>query len=163
MNKSGGPRLIIVCGLPGSGKTTHSKLLERNLGAVRFCPDEWMDALALDVWDEDRRGRIEALQWRLGQELLRLGQTVIIEWGTWGRSERDLLRVGARSLGALVELHYLTATADVIYERISRRAMENPPVTREQVDGWVKLFEVPTPVEMALFDMPVSLAGPGAT
>jgi AAA domain len=33
-------RLIIVCGLPGSGKTTHARQLERRLRAVRFCPDE---------------------------------------------------------------------------------------------------------------------------
>jgi len=94
-----GPRLIIVCGLPGAGKTTHAKLLESRFGAIRFSPDEWMDALSLDLYDEDRRGKIEALQWKLGQELLTHGLVVIIEWGTWARSERDTLRLGARAAG----------------------------------------------------------------
>jgi len=44
-----GARLIIVCGLPGSGKTTHAKQLQAKLGAICFSADEWMDALSLDL------------------------------------------------------------------------------------------------------------------
>ena len=150
-----GPRLIIVCGLPGSGKTTLAKELEGRLRAIRFSPDEWMDALSLDVYDEERRGKIEALQWKFDQELLALGLTVIIEWGTWGRSERDTLRLGARALGAAVELHYLAAPADVLFDRIQRRRLENPPIERDALSRWFEMFQVPTPEEMALFDKPL--------
>jgi hypothetical protein len=51
-------KLIVVCGLPGSGKTTHACQLEAKLRAVRFCPDEWVDALKFDLWDETARERI---------------------------------------------------------------------------------------------------------
>ena len=156
MGRSGtGARLIIVCGLPGSGKTTLAKTLEGRLHAVRFAPDEWMNALSLNLYDEDRRGKIEALQWRFAQELLALGLTVIIEWGTWGRSERDTLRLGARALGAAVELHYLDAPADVLFERIQRRGSENPPIERGALSRWLETFQKPTPEEMALFDEPL--------
>jgi predicted kinase len=150
-----GPRLIIVCGLPGSGKTTLAKVFESRLRAVRFSPDDWLDALSLDLYDEDRRGKIEALQWKFSQELLTLGLTVIIEWGTWGRSERDALRLGARALGAAVELHCLAASTDVIFDRIQRRGRENPPIERDAVSRWFEMFQVPTPEEMALFDKPL--------
>jgi predicted kinase len=147
--------LIILCGLPGSGKTTFARLLESRLRAIRFSPDEWMRALSLDLYDEERRGRIEAVQWKLAQELLAHGVTVIIEWGTWGRSERDALRLRARELGAAVELHYLHASMDVLLERIQRRGMESPPIEPDALSRWSKIFQPPTLEEMALFDEPL--------
>jgi predicted kinase len=153
-------RLIIVCGLPGSGKTTHAKQLEARLRAVRLCPDEWMDALSLDLWDESMREKIEGLQWQLGQQLLILGLIVIIEWGTWGRSERDVLRLRARDLGVSVELHYLSAPVEVLIDRVQRRRMENPPIKREQLLQWANAFQAPTAAEQALFDKDVTLEAP---
>jgi predicted kinase len=147
-----GTRLIILCGLPGSGKTTHAKELEGRLRAVRLNADEWMDVLQVNLWDEEMRARIEALQWQLARELLVLGQTVIIEWGTWARSERDALRTGARELGAAVELHFLDVHVDVLFQRIRKRNMELPPIEREDLMKWSEMFQRPTADEMALFD-----------
>ena len=35
------PVLTLLVGLPGAGKTTLAKKLERETGAIRFTPDEW--------------------------------------------------------------------------------------------------------------------------
>ena len=112
-----------------------------------------METLSLDLYDEERRAKIEALQWNLSQDLLAQGLTVIIEWGTWGRSERDTLRLGARAFGAVVELHYLSAPVDVLFERIQRRGMENPPLAREDLQRYSEIFQSPTAEEAALFDV----------
>ena len=149
---SNAARLILVCGLPGAGKTTHAKALERQLHAVRFSPDEWMSALAVDIYDEAARSKIEQLQWSLCERLLTLGLSVIVEWGTWAQSERNTLRQRARELGAAVELHYLFAPEDVLFERIRRRGVESPPIDREDLSRWCKQFEVPSREENALYD-----------
>lgn len=119
---------------------------------MRLSADDWMTALSINLHDEAARSRLEALQWLFGQQLLSKNLTVIIEWGSWGRTERDTLREGARNLGATVELHYLSASVDVLFERIRHRAMEDPPITREMVEQWAMTIEVPTLHELQLFD-----------
>ena len=146
------PKLVIVCGLPGSGKTTHSRSVASELAAIRFSPDEWMDSLDLNLWDADSRELVEKLQWDLAKELLQIGQSVVIEWGTWARAERDALRDQGRSLGALVELHFLDEDIDVLWRRIESRGAESPPITRADLEDWVEAFEVPDEDEMGLFD-----------
>jgi predicted kinase len=148
-------RLIIVCGLPGSGKTTLARRLEAGIGAVRLCADDWINALAVNLWNEDVRSRIEALQWVMAQRLLELGNIVILEWGAWSRNERDMLRERARELGAAVELHYLRASPETLFRRIEQRALEDPPVTREHISRWFEDFEAPTEAERALYDNPL--------
>ncbi len=98
---------------------------------------------------------MEALQWKLAQDLLAVGATVIIEWGTWARSERDTLRLRARELGVAVELHYLAAPVDVLFERLQHRGRESPPIERDALAQWAEIFQAPTVGEMALFDEPL--------
>jgi tRNA uridine 5-carbamoylmethylation protein Kti12 len=59
-----------------------------------------------------------------------------------------------------VELHYLFAPPDVLFERIQRRGLENPPIEREALLRWYTQFEAPTPEETGLFDEPL-IVDPG--
>jgi hypothetical protein len=65
------------------------------------------------------------------------------------------LRFGARAIGAAVELHYLSAPVDVLFERLQKRGMENPPIEKSALFQWSEIFQAPTPEEMALFDEPL--------
>lgn len=151
-------RLVVVCGLPGSGKTTVSAELKSSYGAIRLSPDEWMEALGVDLFDEGARARIERLHWQLACRLLELGQIVVIERGTWGRDERDVLRQGARALGACVELHFLDEPMEVLWNRVRvrQRDMERPlgrrPLTLADLEIYAGRFQRPDAQELALYD-----------
>jgi predicted kinase len=138
-------RLYVICGLPGSGKTT----LAKTLPGVRMCPDE----VLTDLWDQDARARLEAEMWEEAQRLLADGQDVVIEFGSWSRAERDVLREGARRLGASVELRYLEAPLDELVRRIEARP-NDPGITRAHLEEWQHVIEIPTPEELELFDAP---------
>jgi predicted kinase len=141
--------------LPGSGKTTLAKALEGRLRAVRFSPDEWMDALSLNLWDDERRAKIEALQWPFDQELLALGLTVIIEWGTWGRASGTPCGSGLELLALPSSCTIAPHPPDVLFDRIQHRGLEKPPIDQEALPRWFGIFQAPTPEEMALFDEPL--------
>lgn len=152
-------RLVVVCGLPGSGKTTLGLRLEAEFGAIRLSPDDWMDAIGVDLFDERSRERIERLQWQLALRLLELGQIVVIEWGTWGSDERDALREGARALGAAVELRFLDEPLEVLWDRVGARSKERRlgrrPLTRADLEIYAGRFQRPDAPELALYDPPL--------
>jgi predicted kinase len=152
------PRLVLFCGLPGSGKSTLARRVEAELPAVRLSGDEWLAQLELDLWDEDARHRIEVQFWRLAQDLLRLGQSVVLESGFWLRSDRDEKRLGARAIGAAVELTYLQVPVDELARRLALRATQGlwgaVPVTRVHLESYLEVFQPPDVEELALFDQP---------
>lgn len=152
-------RLVIVCGLPGAGKTTIAVALEHQLHAVRFSADDWMIRLGIDLFASDARDSIESIQRGLAERLLRLGGRVIIEWGSWARSERDELRSTARAAGAGVELHFVDAPIDVLWQRVQARALEqrrgSRALTRADIVRYAQVFEVPDDAELALYDAPL--------
>src|SRR5438034_10617893 len=114
-------RLVLICGLPASGKSTLARQLAPKIPAIRLDKDGWATQLGADLWDEEFRVRLEHQLWVLSKDLLAQGQSVILEWGHWARVERDEKRLGARALGVRVELHYLDVPLEELMERADRR------------------------------------------
>src|SRR5437762_13218358 len=140
-------RLVLICGLPASGKSTLARQLAPKLPAIRLDKDGWATQLGADVWDEEFRARLEHQLWVLAQDLLAQGQSVILEWGHWARAERDEKRLGARALGVGVELHYLDAPMEALIGRAERRNASvewtASPITRAHFEECATICERP--------------------
>ena len=153
-------RLVLVCGLPASGKSTLARHLATTIPVVRLDKDEWATNLGSDPWDDAFRVRLKRQLWVLAQDLLARGQSVILEWGHWARAERDEKRLGARALGVGVELRYLEAPLEELIERAERRTASGEwtaaPMTRAHFETWATIFEPPSEEELLLFDEPVA-------
>ena len=148
--------LFLICGLPGAGKTTLAKRLERSRPALRLSPDEWIAPLLRDACDTaelDRlRSPVESVQWEVAARVLALGVDVVLDWGFWSREERDRYRAWAEDLGARVEVRFLHAPRDVLWARLSERNAHLPPgtfaVSEDQLDLWWGWFEPPSADEL---------------
>lgn len=155
-------RLILTCGLPGAGKTVLARQLAADRCAVRLTKDEWVCALGSTPWDESTRARVEHELWQLAQEILRLGLSVVLDFGLWARIERDEMRTAARELGVGVELHYLEVPVKELWRRVEARNSQPPwdsyPISRADLDGWLTIFQAPDAAELALFDPPPARA-----
>jgi predicted kinase len=149
-------RLVLLCGLPTSGKTTLARELAVSYGAVRLDPEDWMPGLGIDVFDGEFRAKLEAEFWGLTQRLLALRSSVILEWGHWARWERDEKREGARALGVAVELRFLDVPYEELVRRVAdRRAAGGIAITDSLMERYRSLFQPPTDEELALFDPPL--------
>lgn len=153
--------LILICGLPGSGKTTVAKRLEVERNAIRMCPDDWIEAL-LEAPDDSRekdrlRDAVENLQWDLTKDYLRKGLTVILENGFWAEEERSQYAMEAIELDARIELYAMDSSdRDELWRRIEHRNKTLPTATwvmsREEHEPKWGGFEAPTSEEIAFYD-----------
>jgi len=146
------PRLYLVCGLPGAGKTTRCRQIADAVPSVVFCADEWVLGLGASLVDFGFRVKLQDCLLAHARTLLRLGVDVVIEFGSWSQSEREAIRTAGEDEGALVELHFVDAPLEELARRVrARGGAEAEPLVQvlERDHGQ---FERPTPHEQAMFD-----------
>jgi len=118
--------LFLIVGLPGAGKTTRARELEKAHRALRFSPGEWMIPLFGESDADGKRDLLEGLLINAGLCALAVGTNVVLDFGLWGRDERSALRSLGASVGAGVEVVYLPVDEATQLQRVQERFLVSP-------------------------------------
>lgn len=132
------PKLIILCGIPGSGKTTYAKnYIEQNLNTVHLS----LDAIRKELYgDENIQGNpteVFALMQKRAVETLNRGCDVLYDATNITRKDRSSI-IGVCPKFSKIECHIIWAP---IEECIKRDAARDRTVGKEVIDRMLKRFQ----------------------
>jgi len=109
--------------------------------------------------DHDRNHTaVESVMWDHAARVLQLGVDVILDFGFWGKNERESFRQRAHALGAGFKIHYMDVPVKELLKRMDKRnkiARGNKDkhaeifiLTKEDMESYIKLFQPPDPEEL---------------
>lgn len=117
-----------MCGLPGSGKTNYAKELEKG-GVIRLTLDEELFKKLGRKYaggHEEKQRQTKDELGELLREKVRAGQSVILDFGFWKKTERDEYKALVDGLGGEWKLLYFKTDKDVLTKRLASRNITDP-------------------------------------
>jgi predicted kinase len=150
VDKTGRPRVVMMCGPGGAGKTTYAKRLERE-GWTRLSFEvEFCDRGITTMPSADVVAEVAA---DLKSRLLRhvaVGNDVVLDFGFWFRRQRDEFRTLLEPQGIVPETVYIATSLETILSRVGDRHgrwADDWPLTEQSATESFERFEPPTPEE----------------
>ncbi|MEM1276000.1 MAG: ATP-binding protein [Pseudomonadota bacterium] len=151
--RQNGATLFIIQGFIASGKSTLARSVSAGTGALHFDADAYclanFSAEELADWDRCFADAVAHL-WRETGDVLLSGQSVVLDFGFWTKQSRDYAREQARRLDVPFIHIYVTASDDVLLERMKLRSGALAARNLGQFASLKASFEPPTPDETAL-------------
>lgn len=120
-------KVIMMCGICGSGKTTYAKQKEKE-GYVRLSIDEEMwktyGRKGIDYPNEQYEKLSEIVEMALQKELLSLiqqGKHVVLDFSFWNKANRAYYKRLIEKAGGTPELVYMKASKGTLQKRLYKR------------------------------------------
>ncbi len=159
----GVPRMFVMVGLPAAGKTSRARELASAWSALQLTPDEWMIPLFGQEQPEGKRNVLEGRLIWLALSALRIGVSVVLDFGAWGKDERSALRALASSVRATSELVYLRVDEEEQWRRVQARSLTDAATTFEMtkadLEQWAQGFQPPDEIELETAEIDPPPAG----
>ncbi len=139
--------IYLLCGLPGSGKTTFAKQLECD-GVIRYTLDEELFKLYGSDFSPEKYQEYESATKKhildqLGSNI-KAKRAIVLDWGFWRRSEREQVKKVIQDLGAEWKLLYFKADVVALWQRVQLREQKgNHLITQKMFDDFQLNFEEP--------------------
>ena len=116
------PYMVLLCGLPGAGKTHFARLLSGEVPVQVIESDAARKALAgIPAYNADENQRVFGACRRLMQELLEDGVAVLLDATNVTQQDRRYSYEAASAKGAEVVVVKITAPETIIRKRLARR------------------------------------------
>ena len=116
------PYLVLLCGLPGAGKTHFARLLVAEVPMLVIESDAARKTLAgIPAYNSDENRRVFGACRRLMQELLEHGVPVLLDATNLTERERAYSHEAARAKASEVVVVRVTAPETLISKRLKRR------------------------------------------
>ncbi len=115
-------KLVLLCGKPGSGKTTIAKFLQQNHSYIHFSADDFMLKLFGEITDrkifDQKLQATKDMIYSICDQLLP-NNNVVLDFGFWTKKERQ--SIINRFTDSQVKIVYIKLDDDEIYSRIQNR------------------------------------------
>lgn len=139
--------VYMLCGLPGSGKTSYANRLEES-NCIRLTLDEEV----FERFGRDSKPEYQAREKATKEDLLEKikfilseGKSVILDWGFWKKAEREKMSNFAKSPGATPKLIYFKRNRGQLLEGVKGRDLsKNHKISEALLDKFINEFEEPT-------------------
>lgn len=147
--------LYIIQGFIGAGKSTFSRKLASETGAVHLNPDECVARFYdkneyMQNWDKCFEETVNRL-WQKTKEYLQTGKSVIFDMGFWQKKDRDFARRIAGERKSQLKHIYLYVPDELLKKRIiESRPQEWAERHLQNFEKNKRLFEEPQESENAI-------------
>ena len=148
-------KIIALCGMVCSSKSTYAKEMKRTYNAVVLNPDVLMKAFFNERLGERHDEIFEKVRWYLYRQacdIVQAGVDVILDFGLWSRKERQEIRQFFRYKSMEVSIHHINTPLAKIRANIDKRNLcvneLNYFIDDAILEKCLSLFEIPAEDEI---------------